>query len=74
MHPSYSALLLHILPFLYFIGLKHQNRILAAYFAVGMVPFMGRIMAEERGLEQHFGTESFAEYKAKRWRLIPFIW
>lgn len=74
MHPSYLALVLQILPFLFLLGLKKDLRILAAYAVTGFVPLTGRILSEERGLENHFGKSKFAEYKAKRWRLIPYIW
>lgn len=74
MHPGYTALLLHILPFFYFIGLKYDLRVLALYTAIGLIPFTRRIIDEEKALEKHFGKKAFEEYKAKRWHLIPFIW
>lgn len=74
MHPGYTALLLHILPFLWFIGLKHELRVLALYTSIGLVPFLRRIIDEEKGLEKHFGKEKFEAYKAERWHLIPLIW
>jgi protein-S-isoprenylcysteine O-methyltransferase Ste14 len=74
MHPGYSALLMHILPFLYFIGLKHDLRVLALYTVIGLVPFTRRILDEEKALEKHFGKQKFEEYSSKRWHLIPFIW
>lgn len=74
MHPGYTALLLHILPFFWWIGLQHDLRVLALYTAIGLVPFLRRIIDEEKALEKHFGKAKFEEYKTKRWHLIPLVW
>ncbi|KAI8838837.1 hypothetical protein BJ741DRAFT_600720 [Chytriomyces cf. hyalinus JEL632] len=46
---------------------------LGAGLMVLPVAIYRRMMFEEWQLEQTFGVEAFREYRAKRWRLIPFL-
>jgi protein-S-isoprenylcysteine O-methyltransferase Ste14 len=73
MHPGYTALLMHILPFLHFIGLKHDLPVLALYTVIGIFPFSSRIINEEKYLEEHFGKVAFDKYKSERWHVIPYV-
>jgi protein-S-isoprenylcysteine O-methyltransferase Ste14 len=41
--------------------------------ALTLPPLLARIDAEENLLQAHFGAE-YAAYRARSWRMIPFIW
>lgn len=73
MHPGYTALILQAVSFYYFIGLKHDIRILALYVAAGSIPMAYRITNEEKDMENHFGKAKFERYRSTRWRIFPYI-
>jgi protein-S-isoprenylcysteine O-methyltransferase Ste14 len=50
------------------------NWIIAGFTVVGLaVVYCYRISAEERMLEANLG-EAYVAYKARTWRLVPFVW
>jgi len=50
------------------------NWVIAIATAVVLVGvYAYRIRAEERMLDEHFGT-AYRDYKAHTWRLVPFVW
>ena len=50
------------------------NWLVALITAVLLVAvYCYRISAEERMLDEHFG-DAYLKYKARTWRLVPFVW
>jgi len=69
-HPMYTGL------FLFFIGLSLilcEAFICLGYMAVLVPGAVRRIPMEERMLEERFGDE-FEAYRARTWKLIPFVY
>lgn len=51
-----------------------MNWLVALITAVLLVAvYCYRISAEERMLDEHFG-DAYLKYKARTWRLVPFVW
>ena len=48
---------------------KERKRLILLLAAV----YCYRIRAEERMLDEHFG-DVYVAYKARTWRLVPFLW
>ena len=50
------------------------NWLVAAATALVLLPvYAYRISAEEQMLVDHFG-DAYRTYKARTWRLVPFVW
>ncbi|KAF9314658.1 hypothetical protein BG003_003952 [Podila horticola] len=87
LHPSYTALILTGVPYIYSIAYQGYWTYLIKPLMIvpipGSVLTLGglilaygltvfRVQGEEKMLYQHFGSE-WEEYAAKRWRFIPFV-
>jgi protein-S-isoprenylcysteine O-methyltransferase Ste14 len=68
-HPSYLGLL--ITAFAWALAFRSGLGLLIA--AVNIVAVVGRIKAEERLLQTQFGAE-YDAYRARTWRLIPWLY
>jgi protein-S-isoprenylcysteine O-methyltransferase Ste14 len=69
-HPAYTGVVTTLFGF----GIAIGNWIsLLTLLAFGCLPFILRIVVEERALAGHFG-QTYAEYRRRTWRLIPFVW
>ena len=52
---------------------RHPLSILIALAALFLPPLIGRIRSEEALLAKHFGA-GYDAYRARTWRLIPWIY
>jgi protein-S-isoprenylcysteine O-methyltransferase Ste14 len=68
-HPSYLGLLVNSLGW----GMAFRSWIGVLITALTLVPLIARINAEERLLRTQFGTE-YDAYRARTWRLVPWIY
>lgn len=68
-HPSYLGLMLGSLGWAF----VFRSGLGLIVTALTLPPLLARIDAEENLLQAHFGAE-YAAYRARSWRMIPFIW
>ena len=68
-NPSYLGLIVNMLGF----GLVFRSILGVILAALILVPLLGRIRAEERLLASEFGAD-YAAYRARTWRLLPWIY
>ena len=69
-NPSYAAGLMTMSG----LGISLGNGIsLALLLVTGLLVYVPRIRAEEKMLQQAFGS-AFDEYKGRSWALVPFVW
>jgi protein-S-isoprenylcysteine O-methyltransferase Ste14 len=68
-HPSYLGLIVMMLGWA--LGFRSLVGVLLALLA--MIPLLARIRSEEALLAEHFGRE-YAAYRARTYRLIPWIY
>ena len=68
-HPSYLGLLVNSLGW----ALAFRSGVGVVLTALTLVPLLARIRAEEALLNAHFGAE-YPAYRARTWRLIPWIY
>ncbi len=67
-HPSYLGLLVSSLGWV----LAFRSGVGVVLTAALLVPLVARIRSEERLLRQHFGAQ-YDAYRARTWRLVPWI-
>jgi protein-S-isoprenylcysteine O-methyltransferase Ste14 len=68
-HPSYLGLLLNSLGW----GLAFRSGVGVLLTALLVPPLLARIYAEERLLRAQFGEE-YEGYRARTWRLVPWVY
>lgn len=67
-HPSYLGLVVNVLGW----ALAFRSGVGVAIVALVILVLLGRINAEERLLSQTFGSE-YDDYRARTWRLVPYV-
>ena len=68
-HPSYLGLFIHVLGW----GLAFRSGVGIIIAVLMLIVVLARIQAEERLLSDSFGAE-YDAYRARTWRLIPYIY
>jgi len=68
-HPSYLGLLINSLGW----ALAFRAGVGVVLTLLIAVPLLARIKAEERLLSEQFGAE-YQAYRARTWRLVPYLW
>jgi protein-S-isoprenylcysteine O-methyltransferase Ste14 len=68
-HPSYLGLFVSVLGW----GLAFRSGVGVAIAVMMLVVLLARIQAEERLLSETFGAE-YDAYRARTWRLIPYVY
>jgi protein-S-isoprenylcysteine O-methyltransferase Ste14 len=68
-HPSYLGLFVSVLGW----GLAFRSGVGMAIAVLMLVVLLARIKAEERLLSENFGAE-YDAYRARTWRLIPYVY
>jgi len=68
-NPSYLGLLVNMVGW----GLAFRSVAGLVLAASALIPLVGRMRAEERLLHEHFGAE-YDRYRARTWRLIPWLY
>ena len=68
-HPSYLGLLATMLGW----ALAFRSGVGILLAALALVPLLARIGSEERLLRSQFGAE-YEAYRARTWRLVPFVY
>jgi protein-S-isoprenylcysteine O-methyltransferase Ste14 len=68
-HPSYLGLFVSVLGW----GLAFRSGVGVVIAVVMLVVLLARIKAEERLLSQNFGAE-YDAYRARTWRLVPYVY
>jgi len=68
-NPAYLGMEIHLLGW----ALTFRSLLGIGVVALGLIPLMARMHAEERLLRAHFGAE-YGAYFARSWRLIPFVY
>ncbi len=69
-HPSYFGQILVVFNFLYLVDAHKLLIVLVALLYAQSVKF--RMQKEEDMMKEHFGKE-YDDYRANRWRLLPFV-
>ncbi|WP_024512015.1 isoprenylcysteine carboxylmethyltransferase family protein [Bradyrhizobium sp. ARR65] len=68
-HPSYLGALVFMIGW----ALVFRSGVGILLTAVMLVPLLARILSEERLLQSQFGAE-YDAYRARTWRLVPFVY
>jgi protein-S-isoprenylcysteine O-methyltransferase Ste14 len=68
-HPSYLGALVFMIGW----ALVFRSGVGILLTAVMLVPLLARIVSEERLLQSQFGAE-YDAYRARTWRLVPFVY
>jgi protein-S-isoprenylcysteine O-methyltransferase Ste14 len=68
-NPSYLGLLISVFGW----GLAFRSIIGLGLAVLFIPPLIVRIHSEERLLAEHFGT-AYEAYRARTWRLIPYVY
>ena len=68
-HPSYLGLFVSVLGW----GLAFRSGVGVLIAVLMLVVLLARIKAEERLLSENFGAE-YDAYRARTWRLIPYVY
>jgi protein-S-isoprenylcysteine O-methyltransferase Ste14 len=68
-HPSYLGLFVSVLGW----GLAFRSGVGVAIAVLMLLVLLARIKAEERLLSETFGAE-YDAYRARTWRLLPYVY
>jgi protein-S-isoprenylcysteine O-methyltransferase Ste14 len=68
-NPSYLGLLVNLLGWV----LAFRSGIGVFLVALTVVPLLARITSEEKQLQKQFGAD-YDDYRARTWRLVPFLY
>jgi protein-S-isoprenylcysteine O-methyltransferase Ste14 len=68
-NPAYLGMEIHLLGW----ALTFRSLVGIGIVALGLIPLIARMRAEERLLRGHFGVE-YESYFARTWRLVPFVY